>query len=185
MASKSCEEVDLDAQPLGLYGVSAMNLSPRFCRCLAILCLSIAPSALLAQRPHANVAAKPAPGSYDVANDVSLQGTILTYTEDSQTPPLGTHVLLRTASGNLDVHLGDARLLHLAKMTLSPGMSVRFVGQPQTIGKSSVFLARLVQVGGQVLAVRSDRGLPLAPSGIRANKALAANVAAEEKGGAR
>jgi len=162
-----------------------MNQSPQFRRGLAILCLAMAPSALLAQRPHAKVAGKPAPGSYDVADDVSLQGSILSYTENSQTPPIGTHVLLHTASGNLDVHLGDARLLHLAKMTLSPGMSVRFIGQPQTVGKSSVFLARLAQVGGQVLAVRSERGLPLAPSGIRASKALAANVAAEQKGGAR
>jgi hypothetical protein len=162
-----------------------MNQSSQFRRSLAILCLAMAPTALLAQRPHANVAGKPAPGSYDVSNDVALQGTILSYTENSQTPPIGTHVLLRTASGNQDVHLGDARLLHLAKMTLSPGMSVRFVGQPQTVGKSSVFLARLVQVGGQVLAVRSDRGLPLAPAGIRSNKALAARVMPEEKGGAR
>jgi len=157
-------------------------------RCyLAILCLALAPSALLAQRPHAKEAAKPAPGTYDTANDTSLAGTILSYTENSKTPPIGAHVLLQTASGNVDVHLGDARLLHLAKMTLAAGMSVRFVGQPQTAGNSGVFLARIIQVNGQVLAVRSDRGLPLAPAAIRApaNKNLVANVPADQKGGAR
>jgi hypothetical protein len=162
-----------------------MNQPPQWSRYLAILCLAIAPSAPLAQRPHAHVAGKPAPGTYDVANDVSLQGTILSYTENSKTPPIGAHVLLQTASGSVDVHLGDARLLHHAKMTLSEGMSVRFVGQPESIGKSSVFLVRLIQVNAQVLAVRSDRGLPLAPSGVRANKALLATVPADQKGGAR
>jgi hypothetical protein len=162
-----------------------MNICPQLSHCLAILCLALAPSALMAQRPHASEAVKPAPGTYDVANDVSLTGTILSYTENSQTPPIGAHVFLQTASGNLDVHIGDARLLHLAKMTLSPGITVRFVGQPRTAGKGSVFLARLIQVNTQVLAVRSDRGLPLAPSGIRAtaNKDLVANVPADRKGG--
>jgi hypothetical protein len=161
-----------------------MNLSPHFCRSLVVLCLALGPSAVLAQRPGANVAKAPE-GSYDIANDVSLQGTILNYTENSKTPPIGTHVLLQTASGNVDVHLGDARLLHLAKMKLSQGMTVRFVGQSSTQGQNTIFLARLIQVGTQVLAVRSDRGFPLAPAGFRANKSLAATASANQQGGAR
>lgn len=163
-----------------------MNLSLRFQRCLAALCLTLAPSLAFAQRPHANANnARIAPGAYDMANDVSLQGTIVTYTENSKTPPLGAHVLLQTASGNVDVHLGDARLLHLARLNLAPGMSVRFVGQSQTLGQNTVFLARLVQVGAQVLAVRSTHGLPLAEAGARANKSLLANAQANQQGGAR
>ena len=166
-----------------------MNSSPHHRRFLSliylpVLCLLVVPSALYAQRGKpAN--SKAAPGSYDIANDLSLQGTIVSYTENSRTPPIGTHVVLQTPSGNVDVHLGDAHLLHLAKLNLSPGMGVRFVGQSQTIGQSTVFLARLVQVGTQIVALRSDRGLPLAPAGIRANKALAANVSADQQGGAR
>ena len=84
-----------------------MNICPQLSHCLAILCLALAPSALMAQRPHASEAVKPAGGTYDVANDVSLTGTILSYTENSKTPPIGAHVFLQTASGNLDVHIGD------------------------------------------------------------------------------
>ena len=137
----------------------------------------------MAQRPHAN--ANPAvSGGYNLANESSLQGTILSYTENSKTPPLGTHVLLQTASGNVDVHLGDARVLHQAKMSLAQGMSVRFVGLSQTVGKNTVFLARLVQVGSQIVAVRSNRGVAVSP-GAPHGKAAAKNAAAAQQGGAR
>lgn len=176
------------AQQLGLDWGNVMNFSPHRRRFLSLVQLSllsllVVPSALYAQRSR-TASAKAAPGGYDIANDLSLQGTIVSFTENSKTPPIGTHVVLQTSSGNVDVHLGDAHLLHLAKLNLAPGMSVRFVGQPQTVGQSTVFLARLVQVGTQVVALRSNRGLPLAPAGVRANKALAANVSADQQGGA-
>src|SRR5262245_54837274 len=160
-----------------------MNVSPQFRRYLALFCLAAAPCVAVAQRPNAKSVATPA-GGYNVANDSSLQGTILSYTENSKMPPLGAHVLLQTSSGNVDVHLGDGRVLHHAKMNLSQGMSVRFVGQTQTVGKNTVFLARLVQVGSQIVAVRSNRGLPVSPAAPR-GKAAAKNAAASQQGGAR
>ena len=159
-----------------------MNLSVRFIRYLASVCLLTSPCAVWAQRPNAKPAAA-TPGGYNTANDSSLQGTVLNYTENSKTPPLGTHVLLETAAGSVDVHLGDARLLHQANLSLAQGMSVRFVGQSQTVGKNPVFLARLVQVGSQVVAVRSSHGLPLSP-GMARGKAASKN-AATQQGGAR
>jgi len=160
-----------------------MNLSPRSIRYLASLCLLALPGVALAQRPNAKPVA-PTSGGYNMANDVSLQGSILSYTENSKTPPLGTHVLLQTSSGNVDVHLGDARLLQQAKVSLTQGMSVRFVGQSRVIGKNTVFLARLVQVGSQVVAVRSNHGLPLTPR-VERGKAAAKNASASLQGVAR
>jgi hypothetical protein len=161
-----------------------MKRSRRLGRSLAGLCLAALPSLALAQRPHAASAERPA-GSYDMAKDVALSGTVLSYTENSKTPPLGAHALVATASGNVDVHLGNARLLRQAKMALKPGQSIRVVGQSRTLGQGSVFLARLVQSGTQVVALRSDHGLPLTPAGPRGNKALLANLPAEQRGGAR
>jgi hypothetical protein len=160
-----------------------MKVSPQFRRYLALLCLLASPCVALAQRPNAKSVA-PTPGGYNVANDSSLEGTILSYTEKSKTPPLGTHVLLQTSSGNVDVHLGDARVLQQSKMSLAPGLSVRFLGQTQTVGQNTVFLARLVQVGSQVVAVRSNRGVPVTP-GVARRKAAAKNAAANQQGGAR
>lgn len=160
-----------------------MNLSPRFVRYLASLCLLTAPCAVLGQRPNAK-SATTASGGYDVANDVSVQGTILSYTEKSKTSPLGTHVLLQTSSGNVDVHLGDARVLRQAKLSLQQGMNVRFVGQSRTVGKNTVFFARLVQTGARVVAVRSKHGLPLA-QGVARGNAAGKNAATSQQGGAR
>src|SRR6266481_4092656 len=153
---------------------------------VAVVCVTVCAGSTFAQRPGAKaVSAKPASGAYDISKDVSLQGTVLSFTENSQTPPIGAHVLLQTAGGNVEVHLGDARFLRLAKLNITQGASVRFVGQMNSAGKNPVFLARLVQVGAQVVAVRSDHGLPLGAAGVRANKALLANAQAEQKGGAR
>lgn len=160
-----------------------MRLSLKFGWLVVALCL-IGGSAF-AQQQHSGVpSGKTAAGSYNIANDVSLQGTVLRYTENSGTPPIGTHVLLQASSGNVDVHLGDARLLHLAKLNITPGSSIRFVGQMDTTGSNPVFLARLVQVGAQVLAVRSERGFLLARGATRSNKALIANLPSNQ-GGAR
>ena len=162
-----------------------MTLSPQSRRLLAILCLVLAPPSLLAQRPHGTPTSAAAPaGSYNIANDVSFQGIVLSYTGNSTTPPIGTHVVLQTGSGNVEGHLGDARLLQQAKLNLTPGTKVRLVGQFETVGSSNIFLVRLVQVGTQVVAVRSNQGLPLSPSGSR-GKANSKTVSADQQGGAR
>jgi hypothetical protein len=163
-----------------------MKLFLRFHWIVAMLVIFVCAGSAFAQRPGANAAAaKPAAGAYDVSKDVSVQGTVVKYTENSQTPPIGAHVLLQTSSGNVDVHLGDARLLHLAKLTLAQGTNARVVGQMGTAGQNPIFFARLVQVGTQLVAVRSNHGLPLSPAGVRANKALRASAQADQKGGAR
>jgi len=163
-----------------------MKLFPKFYPFVVFVCAGVCAGSAFAQRQSTNaVSAKPAAGTYDIAKDVSLQGTVLTFTENSQVPPIGAHVLLQTSAGNVDVHLGDARFLRLSKLNISQGASVRFVGQMTTVGKNQIFLARLLQVGAQVVVVRSDHGLPLSSAGLRANKALLASAQAEQKGGTR
>jgi len=165
-----------------------MKFSMKFQLLVAVACAAVCAGPVFAQRAsNTSASAKPAPGNYDIANDVSLQGTVLSYTENSATPPIGAHVLLQTSSGNVDVHLGDARLLHLANLQIVPGSTVRFIGQSNQTGTNSMFLARLVQVRTQVLAVRSERGFLLGPAGVHAaaNKALFANATPNKKGVAR
>jgi hypothetical protein len=146
------------------------------------VCAAALAGALFAQRPGASSAAKPAPGAYNIANDISIQGTVLSYTEKSSTPPIGVHVQLQTSSGNVEVHLGDPRLLHLAKFAIAPGASIRLVGQSRTVGSNAIFFARLVQSGTQVLRVRTDHGLPLTNGAVVANKALLAKYARQRRG---
>jgi len=103
--------------------------------------------------------------AYDVSRETVLEGTVLQYTPASSVAPLGPHVTVQTSSGVIDVHLGSARLLEANHFSLAIGDSIRIVGENVAYGTASQFLARVIQKGNQVLAVRSTRGLPLAPSG--------------------
>jgi len=102
--------------------------------------------------------------AYEVSREVSMQGTVVSFTENSSTAPLGPHVVIQTASGQVDVHLGDARLLRANHLTLAAGDGVRVVGENITRGASTQFFARIIQKGNQTLTLRSARGFPLRPA---------------------
>jgi len=102
--------------------------------------------------------------AYDVSREVSLQGTVVSFAENSATAPLGSHVVIQTASGQVDVHLGDARLLKANHFALAAGDSVRVVGENVPYATGSQFFARILQKGNQTLALRSARGFPLRPA---------------------
>ena len=118
---------------------------------------------------------------YDASREVSLQGTVAKFTENSKDFPPGAHVLVETSSGQTDVHLGDPRLLKSNNMTIVQGASIRIIGEPVTTNQGTFFLARLVQVGTQVVAVRSTTGIPLARGGASVTTRSASN----SQGGAR
>jgi hypothetical protein len=102
--------------------------------------------------------------AYDVARESALQGTVIAFTENSATPPLGPRVTLQTSSGNVDVHLGDTRLLQANNFTLAAGDSVKVIGENLRVGNGTQFTARVIQKGGQSLVLRSPRGFPLRPA---------------------
>lgn len=104
---------------------------------------------------------------YEVGREVSVQGSVISYSETSSAAPFGARVTLQTGAGALDVHLGNVRLLASNHFTLSPGDSIRVVGENVTSGQGSQFVARIVQKGNQSVALRSVRGLPLRPMSNR------------------
>jgi hypothetical protein len=104
--------------------------------------------------------------AYDPGREVSLQGVVLAFTENALRPPLGAHVSVQTASGVMDVHLGDARLLQANQFSLAVGDNVRIVGENISSGGATHFFARVIQKGGgqkgsQSVTLRSTRGFPL------------------------
>jgi hypothetical protein len=143
-------------------------------------------SAANAQRTAKSVAAAQANATaegrnnslYNMSKEVSLQGTVARFTENSAGLPAGAHVLLQTASGQIDVHLGDPKLLKANNLSISQGASLRIIGEPVTTTQGTFFLARLVQQGTQVIAVRSTHGMPL-------SRASAQSAGTNAQGGAR
>ena len=102
--------------------------------------------------------------SYDAGREVQLVGTVVKFDSASSLPPMGAHVLVQTASGQVDVHLGNAKVLTANHLALSAGDNIRIVGEPMTLGDGTYFAARIVQKGMQAVAVRNTRGFPLKPA---------------------
>ncbi len=48
---------------------------------------------------------------YQVGREVTLVGMVSSVVENSKTGPLGTHVVVQSASGLVDVHVGSAKYL--------------------------------------------------------------------------
>lgn len=102
--------------------------------------------------------------TYNANREISLVGTVVKYETASAVPPMGAHVTLQTASGQVDVHLGNAKVLEANHLTLNAGDNVRIVGEPMAFGEGTYFAARIVQKGTQAIAVRNAKGFPLSPA---------------------
>ena len=99
--------------------------------------------------------------TYNASREISAVGTVVKYDTASTVPPMGAHVTLQTAAGQVDVHLGNAKLLEANHLTLNAGDNVRIVGEPMAFGEGTYFAARIVQKGTQAVAVRNAKGFPL------------------------
>jgi hypothetical protein len=104
--------------------------------------------------------------SYSMSREVFLLGTVVKFESASATLPMGAHVILQTASGQVDVHLGNAKVLQAGHLMLNPGDSVRIAGEPLTLGDSTYFAARIVQKGMQAVAVRNTKGFLTTPASL-------------------
>jgi hypothetical protein len=98
---------------------------------------------------------------YDIKREVSLLGTVESFTPAADTAPAGARLILQTSGGIVDVHLGDARFLEANHFSIQSGDTLRVIGEKVVYGNSTQFLARVVLKGTKVLEVRSVRGLPL------------------------
>ncbi len=106
---------------------------------------------------------------------MTLVGTVSSVVENSKTGPLGTHVMVQTSSGLVDVHVGSAKYLEMNNVNLKSGDSVRILGENFAVGPDTVFYARIVQDGTAAIAVRSTKGMPLWKNGARLATSANAN----------
>jgi hypothetical protein len=111
---------------------------------------------------------------YELSRETMIQGTVLSFTASSQVAPIGPHATVQTASGIVDVHLGNADTMKTNDIFLASGDSVKIVGESANFGNGSVFLARVLQKGNQTATLRNLKGIPLAPRRPGAVKARSA-----------
>jgi hypothetical protein len=116
---------------------------------------------------------------YNSTQETVVEGTVLSYTAESATPPIGAHLILQTASGAIDVHLGAASFLQANRFSLAKGDSVKIVGVNSATRQGTVFLVRLIQKGGQSLILRTAKGAPLS---LARGRAMGAQKARQPDG---
>lgn len=103
-------------------------------------------------------AAAQANSTYEASRETTLVGKVLSYTAESNVPPIGAHVSIQTAYGPVDVHIGSAKLLEQNHFTLAAGDSVRITGEVISVGQSNTFAARIIENGAQSITVRNAKG---------------------------
>jgi hypothetical protein len=108
--------------------------------------------------------------AYDVSRESVLQGSVIKFTPESAVAPLGAHVTVQTASGPVDVHIGNPKILDKNQFTLAAGDNIRVVGENLPYGNGTQFFARVIEKGSQSIAVRGTRGFPLRPVNTSAAK---------------
>jgi hypothetical protein len=101
---------------------------------------------------------------YDISKEVTLSATV-TAVLSRPAPGMvwGSHLLLTTASGNVDASLGRFALLGKDALSVAPGQQVEVTGVMKTVNDKEVFLVRTVKANGKVFSIRNQHGLPLSP----------------------
>ncbi len=101
---------------------------------------------------------------YDVTREVTLSGTIASVLTRAPARTLpGPHVILTTASGEVDASLGRWGLRGKGAPVMSAGQPIEVTGVMKTIRNQEVFVARIVKLGGKAYEVRNQHGFPVSP----------------------
>lgn len=132
--------------------------------------LVFAVSFAIAQTPGAG---RQDPPMYDVRSETTINGTV-ERVETITAPGVrgrralgGTHLLVKTQTEALVVHLGPTVYLAEQKITIEKGDAVEIRGSRVTIDEEPVLLARQIKKGEATFTIRDPSGHPLWSGGRR------------------
>jgi hypothetical protein len=114
-----------------------------------------------------SIQTKPAgPFTYDAAEEVTLNGTVSSVVVKASPGMFpGSHLLLTTVDGAVDISLGTAVRQGAGALSLTAGQQVEVVGIMKTINQKQIFIARSVQAGSHLYVIRNQHGIPVSPIG--------------------
>lgn len=136
-----------------------MKAIVRVCLILAMSTLMFASSAQQADVRETN---EPFRAAYDASREVTVIGNVSSISAYSQAPS-GAHVLIATARGLIDAHLGSFALQGSQPLSLHAGEHVSVVGVMTRIDGSQILLARTVSTSSKTFIIRNERGALLFP----------------------
>jgi hypothetical protein len=110
---------------------------------------------------------------YDVAKEVTVEGTIQSIVrKPAPGAIMGAHLMVSTAHGTVDAHIGNYLVGGKYGVPLPAGQSVKLVGMMTTFNHRDVLLVRTMDTGSGTITVRSNHGYLVYP-GAKAHLASA------------
>jgi hypothetical protein len=99
--------------------------------------------------------------NYDPKTEVTVKGTIEDVQEQSgRQGGKGTHLLLKTESGTLPVHVGPSAYIAKKQFSFAKGDEIAVLGSKVTITGKQTVLAREITKDGKTLVLRNPQGIP-------------------------
>jgi hypothetical protein len=116
---------------------------------------------------------------YDISKEIKVEGMIQRVVTDSASP-LGTHVLVETASGVVDAHLGSGASAKPSYLGIAEGQNVTLVGMMETFNSNPVLVTRLLTTSNRIFVLRNEHGIPV--RGIPGRSTLASQTQTQKGG---
>ena len=138
------------------------NTAGRLCL-LTMLAISLLVAPLYANQqvaPRRTVIAS----RYDMSKETTLQGTIQSLVKKPAPGAMvGAHLMVATAQGTVDAHIGNRFVFGRNAMTFAAGQPVKLTGIMTAVNHQNVFLVRTMETGGKTITVRNERGFLTSP----------------------
>jgi hypothetical protein len=99
--------------------------------------------------------------AYDLNKEIKIDGTIDKIETNTSGGPIGTHLLVISAEGTVDVHLGASMAVTAKNLGLSVGESIHVTGMMASISGNSVLLARILTTSNHIYVLRNEHGVPI------------------------
>ena len=98
--------------------------------------------------------------TYNPATEARIQGSVLEVQEFycPVTEDRGSHLIVKTSSGPVLVHVGVARNLRTNHITFSPGDRVEVVGSAFRFKRADSLIAREISRGNETFTIRDADG---------------------------
>lgn len=122
---------------------------------------SVPANAQTAATPAADVRTNTMVPSYDVTKEVKIEGTIQKIDSAGTNGVTGTQILIQTANGVVDAHLGIGPASKPSYLGISEGQSVTVVGMMQTMSGNNILLARILTTANHIFVLRNEHGIPV------------------------
>ena len=124
--------------------------------------VSVATALVQAQRGHGM-----GMPNYDPKSETTVNGAVQQVQQHQMMGHQGTHLIVKTESGELEVHLGPASYLAQRQFSFTKGDQVEVTGSMVKMGGKDALLGRQVTKNGKTLVLRNAQGIPAWSGGPR------------------